>query len=330
VESVVKHVLTGAALLALPLLASAQATSDAVAPTFRAGTELVALAVTVVDETRRHLGGLLASDFVVLEDGIEQPVSYFAASATPLDVLVLVDASASMGNKMPVVREAVRGLTRSLRPEDRAAIIEFHETIVERQAMTGDRGAIDRAVGQLDPQGGTAFYNALYVSLSQLAPDRVREEVRRQAVVVLSDGDDTASLIGYEDVLEKAQRTGVAIYSVTLETPTLTRGVHRLVGTAAPPPRGEYAMRMLSRETGGVAFTLSQLEELPAVYKVIGEELGRQYVLGYVPENTRHDGEWRSVLVRLPTHPDAHVRLRTGYYAEGPSLARIRLPLAQQ
>ena len=322
-----KRVLIAAALLAAPLATAAQTSGGpADPPTFRAGAELVALAVTVVDEGRSHVSGLTVSDFVVLEDGVEQPLSYFAASATPIDVTLLVDASASMGDKMAVVRDAVRGLTRSLREDDRAAIVEFRETTTERQAMTGDRAAIEAALDRVSPSGGTALYTALYVALSELRSAARSDRLRRQAIVVLSDGEDTTSLVGSEDVLERARRSGVAVYAIALHTPTSKHGTMRPHGGGAPITRGEHALRRLAQETGGVAFFPSALRDLTGVYGVIAEELGRQYMIGYTPSGGAGEDAWRAVRVRLPSHPRARIRTRSGYYADdSPAFAVSRL-----
>jgi len=326
----VKCVLIAAALLAAPVASAAQTSGGhagpAAAPTFRTAAELVALAVTVVDEGRSHVSGLRVSDFIVLEDGIEQPLAYFAASATPIDVTLLVDASASMGDKMAVVRDAVRGLTRRLREDDRAAIVEFRETTLERQAMTDDRAAIDAAIGRLSPSGGTALYTALYVALSQLRSVDRSDRVRRQAVVVLSDGEDTTSLVGYGDVLEKARRSGVAVYSIALQSPSSKHGTMRRNGGGAPVTSGEHALRRLAQETGGVAFFPSALRELTAVYGVIAEELGQQYMIAYTPRGGADGDAWRAIRVRLPSHPRAQIRTRSGYYADdSPAFAVSRL-----
>lgn len=325
-----KHLVIAAVLLAAPVASLAQAPDAGPTPTFRSTAEIVALAVTVVDERDDHLAGLGLSDFVVLEDGVEQPLSYFAAAATPIDITLLVDASASMGDKMGVVRQAVRGLTGSLRPRDRAALVEFRETTTERQAMTGDRAALDRAIDRIVPEGDTALYTALYVTLSQRRTAPRGQDVRRQAVVVLSDGDDTASLVGFADVLDKAQRSGVAVYAVALQSPTAEKGMLRRDGGSTPSTDGERALSQLARETGGVAFFPARLDELRDVYRVIGEELGRQYLIGYAPRAAGDVGSWRRVMVRLPAHPRATVRTRTGYYAgEGQAFAAARLQQAR-
>jgi VWFA-related protein len=313
---VVKYVLTAVALLIATVAGTAESagpSAHSASPMFRAGAELVALAVTVLDQKREHLAGLSAEDFVVLENGVEQPVSYFAASAAPIDVTLLVDASSSMGDKLEIVRDAVRRLTRSLRPIDRAAIVEFRETTLQRQPMTADRAAIDAAIGRLSASGGTALYTAIYVALSGLRSTS-DGDIRRRAVVVFSDGEDTASLVGDEDVLDQARRSGVAVYVIALEAPSSRDGTMRRIGDGALTS-DDRALQMLARESGGTAFFPAAVRELDGIFHAIAEELGRQYMIGFTP-HAGGDGVWRPLRVRLPAYPRAQVRSRSGYYAD--------------
>lgn len=316
-------VLVSGVLCLVPLAASAQprVTAETPAATFRASTEIVALNVTVTDARNQHLPGLLVDDFVVLENGVEQPVAYFAVSQAPLDLTLLVDASASMIDKMDIAREAVRGLTRRLRPGDRATLIEFRDRVVHLQAMTEDRDAVDRALDAITPHGDTALYNALYIALSRAtsasaALPRAAEPVRRQVLVVLSDGEDTSSLIGYEDVLECARRRGVTIYVVALRPTESMTALRARQNGRRSLAETDYAMRVLARETGGQSFFPSAAAELQTIYLGIATELGQQYAIGYTPRDSTRDGEWRRVQVSVPTRPGVRLRTRSGYFAE--------------
>jgi Ca-activated chloride channel family protein len=305
-----------ALVLSLPSVVSGQAVvqdtgSSAV---FRSATDLVALTVTVTDSRQQPIIGLNAGDFVVLEDGVPQNVSYFAAGEVPLDITLLVDGSASMRDKLDMAREAVKGLTRKLRPTDRISVVEFRDSVVQRQTMTEDRGAVESALNAIKAQGSTALYNAMYVALSEFR-DRpaTADQVRRQAIVVLSDGRDTKSLIAYEDVLEQARRRGVMVYVVALRSNAPNRPNGRATGDLE---EGDYAMQSLARETGGQCFFPSGVQQLTGIYQAISSELGQQYALGYTSQNRRVDGGWRRVLVQLPRRPDARPRARSGYFAE--------------
>ena len=319
-----KYVCAALAVLLAPASGAAQPsspapTSSAGHATFRAATDLVALTVSVTGADRQPVGDLDASDFVVLEDGVEQPVSFVSVSEVPLDLVLLVDASSSMRDKIGMAREAVKGLTHVLRPGDRVGLVEFRDRLVQRQPLTENREAVHAALDRMTTQGGTALYNALYVSLSGLEKPAVRaSRIRRQCIVVLSDGEDTSSLIGYEEVLEQARRRGVTVYAVALRSPAKVALARGRPGEMKALMEADYALRTLARDTGGQAFFPTDATELGTIYAVISTELGQQYAIGYTPHNTTRDGAWRRVLVRIPSHPNARLRTRAGYFAEPP------------
>jgi Ca-activated chloride channel homolog len=288
----------------------------AAGPTFRSGVDVVSLTVTVTDRQERFLSGLTASDFCVFEDGIQQPLTFFAAETVPLDLAILVDGSASMREKMEIVTPAAVGLAHTLRPQDRAMVVEFRDTVTVRQELTGDLTAVERAIESIHPTGGTSLYTAVYVALDTLR--RVRQDtggVRRQAIVVISDGEDTTSLIDYDEVLDRARRAGVTIYPIALNT-ELSELRERMVGGGRSFSRAAYAMRDLARQTGGQAFFPLTVQHLRPIYATIADELGHQYALGYLSQNQRRDGSWRQVMVQVPTRPGVHPRTRAGYFAQ--------------
>lgn len=317
-----RYVAVLCSLLVAPAAAAAQPAPPQ-RPTFTSGTEIVALNVTVEDAQRRFLSGLTADDFVVLEDGVQQPVSFFAAGHLPLDLALLIDASASMVARVAFVQQAASGFVRALRPGDRGTLIEFRDAVTVRQPLTGDLEAMTRAIGQLTPRGGTALYNALYVSLKELdRHDQQDHGTRRKAIVVLSDGEDTASLISYEDVMELARRSGVAIYTISLRSPAAASVAESKLSARYHTP-ADFAMRNLAQETGGQSFFPLALADLRGVYGRIAEELARQYALGYTPKNAVRDGAFRRILVRVTSVPGARPRTRSGYYADARATRRM-------
>jgi Ca-activated chloride channel homolog len=290
----------------------AAASDDAV---FRARTDLVALNVTVTNRSEQYVTGLQADQFVVIEDGVRQPVEFFSNSSVPLDLAILIDASASMQGKMALAQTAAAGLSRSLRPGDRASVVEFRDAVRIRQSLTSDGAAVEHAIGEIVPSGSTSLYDALYIALKELtAADRDPQQVRRQAIVLLSDGDDTASLSSYEDVSELARRGGVVVYTVSLKSPADLAMAKVTGAIRAFDGQAEFAMKRLAQDTGGRAFFPKAPNELKPIYDGIAEELGNQYALGYVPINARRDGGWRRVAVQVLA-ADARPRTRSGYFA---------------
>jgi Ca-activated chloride channel family protein len=280
---------------------------------FRTGASLVALNVTVTDAKKRFVAGLEARDFAVFEDGIQQDVRFFESNAVPIDLIILLDASASMRHRLQTVHRAALGFVGTLRAGDRAAVVAFSDGVDVLQALTSDRGALEAAIRSTTAAGATALHNAVYVALKQFGRS-VREsgEVRRQALAVLSDGADTSSLIGFEDVLEIAQKSGVSIYTISLAS---DYSEDAPASAARAFSQSDYAMRKLAQDTGALSFFPKSVDELGAIYDSIAKELSHQYSIGYTPRNARADGKYRRITVRVPTHPELRSRARSGYLA---------------
>lgn len=283
--------------------------------TFRSSVDLVTLNVTVTDTQERPVGGLAQHDFQVLEDGVPQSLTFFAASQVPLDVALLIDVSSSMREKLELVQQAADRFLRTLRSGDRGEIVAFNSQTKILQPLTTDVPKLRAAVKQTIARGGTALYTALYITLDQFMKDKSPSgEVRRPAIIVLTDGQDTASLIQFDDVLDRARRAGVAIFAISVISPfeaaqVESDGGRRFLGDP------EYSLKTLAKETGGRAFFPTQLSELDGVYSSVANELSMQYALGYVPGSRAGDGAFHKVLVRVVSRPDARPRTRTGYYS---------------
>ena len=287
--------------------------ADADVPVFRAGVDLVALSVVVTDARQRLVTGLEADDFIVFEDGVEQELSFFAAEHVPLDLALLLDTSASMLDKMETMQQAALGFLSTLRAVDRAAIVDIKDTVRILYPLGHDAAAAADAVRKTAARGGTALYNGLYLTLREMVKQqKANGDVRRQAIAVLSDGEDTASLLGYEDVMAEAKRAGITIYTITLKSPrhNAARTDRRRYFSGA-----DFAMRALAQETGARAFFPADIRELAGVYDSIATELANQYALGYTSSNGRRDGEYRRVIVRVEARPGIRTRTRSGYVA---------------
>jgi Ca-activated chloride channel family protein len=291
-------VLCGAGLLA---------TVAAQAP-FRGGVDLVSLNVTVSDGSR-FVTDLEEGDIEIFEDGIKQQTTFFSKVQQPIALAVLLDTSASMENKLETAQEAAIGFARRIRPADLMEVIEFDGQVSILQAFTSDVAALERAIRLATVNGSTSLYNAIYISLKDLKKARAvgGTDIRREAIVVLSDGDDTSSLVAYDEVLDLAKRSETAIYAIGLKPTDTGRRDFK---------EAEFVLRQLSQETGGRAFYPGTVAELPKIYETIAQELGSQYAVGYVSKNTARNGGWRRVSVKV-TRPGLVGRTRLGYYAPG-------------
>lgn len=306
---------TVALTLALPASAQTLSPSEpAQGPAvFRSGASLVALNVTVT-EGKRLIPGLTLDDFAVYEDGVLQRVQFFESHDIPIDLILLIDTSASMSDKMPVVHEAAIGFLKTLREADRGAVVTFGDNVNIAQALTSDRAVLEQAVRRAHPQGSTALHNALYVAMKEFGRTAQQSgEVRRQAIAVLSDGEDTSSLIAFEDVLAMARKTGINIYTICLQN---RYSIARAESGRKYFSESDYSMKTLAQETGAQSYFPQSVQELKGIYAGISDELSNQYSIGYAPTNWRADGRFRRIIVKVNAHPEFRPRARMGYTAE--------------
>lgn len=281
---------------------------------FRSGVDLVPLDVGVRDAAGRFVRDLSADDFLILEDGKPQQVAFLTRSdALPLNAVLLIDMSHSMyGEKLNRAIDAAAAFAAALRPGDRLEVIAFNQRAVQLHGFEDDasrvpttlKSSMGAALVSIGSTGSTALYDALLVGINDLV--RLRGNAlaeTRDVIVVLSDGDDTSSRVGFEEVLPVVRRSGVLVYSVSLRA----------------SERGEWLganwpLLQLARDTGARALGVPTLDALPALYQDIDTELRHLYRIAYASNNARRDGRWRTISVRIPSH-DARVTTRAGYYA---------------
>lgn len=278
-------------------------------PSFRSGIDVVSLNVTVADGAGRFVTNLDRDVFSVYEDGIKQQLTFFNRSNLPIALSVLLDTSASMEDKMQTAQDAAIGFVKKLRPQDFGQIIDFDSRVIIAQPFTNSLPDLEQAIRKTTAGGSTSLHNAIYISLKELKKIQARsaDDVRRQSIVVLSDGEDTSSLVGFDEVLELAKRSETAIYAIGLRG----RGPDHVRGAFN---EADFVLRQLSQETGGRVFFARTATELTGIYEQISDELSSQYMLGYQSRNPKRDGAWRRVVVRV-NEPGATARTKQGYYA---------------
>lgn len=279
---------------------------------FRSSVELVALNVVVTDARQHFVRDLDERDFVVIEDGVRQDITFFAGGQVPLDLILLIDTSSSMGYLRPIVQKAAGGFLRVLRQEDRGAVLGFSRGVTVLQDLTSDVAALRSAVARAGAHGDTSLYTALFVTLRQLGrPAQQASQVRRQAIVVLTDGEENSSGLGYDDLLDEARCHGVAIYAIMMQSDELQRREY-LDGHLRPARQN---MKDLARETGALAYFPKEATELSGVYETIAAELTNQYSIAYAPRPLVPSRALHQVSVRVPTRPALLTRARTRYMA---------------
>jgi VWFA-related protein len=278
-------------------------------PRFAGGVEVIRVSVSVMDEKDRYVGGLTEKEFALFEDGIRQELSFFTGDALPLSVSLLVDCSASMEQKLGTAQEAGARFVRTLGARDLGQVVQFNDRVQVLQDFTSDQAALDVALRSTRATGATVLYNALYVTLKDLrnqggGPDTPR----RRAIVLLSDGEDTASLATEDQVLAQARETGITIYAISLRQQAPQGREREVEG------RAKYFLTTVAHETGGEVYFPARLSDLDAVYSRIAADLRSQYTLGYVSSNGGRDGRWRRIVVRTPDRIDLHSRYKAGYF----------------
>jgi len=298
----------------LLVLLALGATVHVQAQVFKSTVEVVPLTVTVTDAKGEYVKNLVETDFAVLEEGVRQSLAFFANEPVPIDLALTIDASESMASQLPIVRRAAGALVDSLRGGDRATVVTIKNAVGVALPLTADRPRIDAAIRDLSASGRTALYDGVYVVLKELERARTAE-IRRRVLVLLSDGLDTASGLGADDMLALARRAGVGIYVIAMPTWGSHLPRKRQDGSAL---QAEYAMRALASDTGARSFFPKRVEELPAIYREIADELANQYELGYLPSRSVTRGSFQRVTVHVE---DAIARTRSGYYADQGSVA---------
>jgi Ca-activated chloride channel family protein len=291
--------------LLIAALLAACAAAGLSAQRFKAGVELVSLNVSVTDGSK-FITDLEEKEFEVFEDGAKQTITFFSRRHLPIALAILLDTSNSMEDKLPTAQEAAIGFAKRMRPEDVIEVIGFSTQVRILQPFTNVFPTLERAIRGTTADGSTALYNSIYISLKELRKIKAKseEEIRRQAIVVLSDGDDTSSLLPYEEVLDLAKRSETAIYTIGLRPPDIGRASFK---------EAEYVLRQLAQETGGRSFFPTSVHDLPKIYDAISQELSTLYSVAYTSKNPQRNGAWRRVVVRV-TRPGLITRTRQGYY----------------
>ena len=276
-------------------------------PPFRSRTDLVLLPVTARGADGRVVRDLVAADFRVFENGRPQQIAIFSGDQVPTAISLLLDTSASMRPSLGSAQSAARAIVDRLGPKDVGQVVSFNSTVDIRQDFTADHALLKRAIDTTQADGATALYNAVYIALRALQKQRLagQVDVWREAIILLSDGEDTMSLLEFDQVLDAARRSQTLIYTIGLQ-----------VGSDSLRRRtqdGAFVLRQLADQTGGRTYLVEDIRQLESVYKEIYEAIAASYMLGYVPALDAPGGAWRSVSVAVD-RPGVVARTRAGYF----------------
>jgi Ca-activated chloride channel family protein len=272
--------------------------------------ELQQLFVSVRTSGGSAVEGLTQSDFDIVNEGRSESIATFGGGDLPLSAVLLLDSSESMkGEPLRAAREGVRSFVGRTKPEDETMVAFFSDRLLGATTFSKDDAALDRALGEVSANGGTAVNDHFYYALNRLQP-----RLGRRVVVLLSDGFDVSSFLDMEQVLWRARRSQAMVYWLRLARGSKGEEEARFGSTWRD---GEGSLRQYRtleqavQESGGRILDIRSVDEIDAAFRQVIDEIREQYVLGFHPRNPRNDGSWRELRVRVRGGHD--VRTRTGY-----------------
>ena len=280
-------------------------------PTIHIESRLVSVALNVVDEHGAPVPGLTIDDFELAEDGQPQRIANFdRESATPLKIVLAVDASESVFNDEHLEREAAKKFMESLlRKQDQIDLMDFADDVDELVSFTSDTKKIDSGLGRLQHGDATALYDAVYLA-SQRLGETPSSGGQRRVVVLITDGENTTHHGSYDAALEQAQRAGAMIYALIIVPVAADAG--RNTG-------GEHALIQLARDTGGKYYYVEDKHDLSPAFQHVSDDLRTQYTVGYyAPRKSLGDDNLRHIQLQLKDpalRARYTLRYRTSYYA---------------
>src|SRR6187431_1266377 len=274
-------------------------------PTFRAAVDLVHFGVAVVDKQGKPVTGLTAEDFQVLENGKPQTLKYFSAGAPeeapPLHLGLLLDTSGSMAGDIKDARSAAVKFVNALDHAADVTLVDFDTEVRVARFGPNDYPRLVERIRGRKPDGWTALYDAIGVYLNG-----AQTQDGQKVLVLYTDGGDTRSSLSFSDMLNLCKASDVTVYAV---------GYMEHQGSGRLQQRSE--LERVSSLTGGQAYFPGVAKDLDGVFEKIGQELAARYSLGYLSTDSRTDGAWRAVDIKLLRKDLKGVRLRTrsGYFA---------------
>jgi VWFA-related protein len=271
---------------------------------FRSDTRLVVLHATVVDKNGHLVTNLPQSAFQVYEDNVQQQVKLFRREDIPVSLGLIIDNSGSMRDKRQKVESAALTLVKASNPHDEMFVVNFNDEafLDTKKDFTSDVKELEEALTKIDSRGGTAMRDALRMSI-----DHVKEKGKKdkKALLVVTDGNDNASIVTLENLVKSAQQSEVIVYAVGILSEEDKR----------EGKRAKRALDALAEATGGQAYYPKDLAEVEKIAQQVAHDIRNQYTIAYSPLKQELDGTYRQikVVVNGPNRPQ--VRTRSGYYA---------------
>jgi VWFA-related protein len=269
---------------------------------FKAEANLIPLHASVVDKNGKLLTNIPRAAFHVFENGAEQTIKDFKREDVPVSLGIIIDNSGSMRDKRQRVGAASLALVKASNPQDEVFIVNFNDDAFLDQPFTNDIKKLEETLDKIDTKGGTAMRDALSMSIDYL---RDKGKKDKKVLVVVTDGNDNTSSMGLEDLVRKAQQSGVLIYSLGLLSEEEAREARR----------AKRSLHDLAVASGGLDYYPKDLEEIAKITPDVAREIRNQYTLAYTPINSNLDGTFRKLAVAVNAPGRPTVRSRNGYYA---------------
>jgi Ca-activated chloride channel homolog len=272
--------------------------------TISLNVDLVILDVSVEERAGKFVSGLEARHFKIFEEGQEQEIVYFLSNDVPITIGLVIDNSGSMRGKRAEVIGAAMAFVGASNPSDEMFVVHFNERVRfalnESDPFTSDPLLLRTALLRMIPDGQTALYDAVSRAVEHLAKGRHD----RKALVVISDGGDNASHSDLEAMLRVVHSSHTAVYTINIYDPS-------------DRDQKPGILKRLSKTSGGESFFLTELNQVGPICKHVAAQIRNQYLLAYRPSNTKHDGKFRHVRVKVdvPEKKNLDVRTREGYFA---------------
>jgi Ca-activated chloride channel family protein len=268
----------------------------------RVTSNLVAVPASVVDGDGRILSELKLQDFELRVDGVKKPLSDLFRSDTPVTLAMLFDNSSSLMQSRELEKQAaMRFFRHVMRSQDQAAIYNVYNEVILAQPLTHDVHSLVRTIESFGkPEGATSLFDAI-----AQAADYLRRFAGRKVILVVSDGADTTSQLDFETTLRRAQVADCQIYVVQTGQ-TNNANLRDLLA--------ERRMEEFATQTGGAVYVPHSNTDLDRAFEQISADLAQQYLLSYYPNDDPQDGRFRAISLTVPSHPNARIRTRKGYY----------------
>lgn len=274
--------------------------------------DLRLLHITVFDQKDQLIQGLTQKNFQVYEDKIQQEIAIFKVEDIPVSLGLVIDNSGSMRTKRSRVNKAALTFVKTSNPEDEVFLINFNDQVYIDQDFTENPDDLTDALDHIYARGGTALYDAIYLSLEHLRGGRKD----KRTLLVITDGEDKDSRYDFGTVLEFARESYASIYIVGLFDKKWNRTRNQ--------KKAAKLLAELSLETGGAYFFPESVGEVEAICTQVAHQIRNQYTIGYKPTNLSRDGTWRDVTVKIDPSGKGKknkwtARTKRGYYAPSDS-----------